>query len=182
MMVPGFKNLICLLRRHNMNRKKEIFTEDAKRYYGITPYSVRNYSNFKDGSITRVFEWFTESWSLDHKTKGIIEIVGVDSVFADRGVLATLKGFAEENEKMANASEDGEFISIALVRRLCEEPDGGEEDRDYIYFDLEGNPESGMFTIPKDFLKEIEENKEWLGKVGLGEYNEESGAHLSYWS
>tara|TARA_X000001388_G_scaffold71850_1_gene61952 strand:+ start:246 stop:746 length:501 start_codon:yes stop_codon:yes gene_type:complete len=166
-----------------MNRKKEIFTEEAKRLYGITPYSVRNYSNFKDGSITRVFEWFTESWGFDHKRKEIIEIVEVDSVFADRGVLATLKGFAKENEEMATLNEEAGFTSIALVRRLFEEPAGEfEEDRDYIYFDLEGNLESELFHVPKDFLKEIEENKEWLGKVGVGEYNQERGAHLSYWS
>jgi len=165
-----------------MNRKKEIFTEDAKRLYGITPYSVRNYSNFKDGSMTRVFEWFTESWSFDYKTKGIIEIVEVDSVFADKGRLAKLKYYAKENEEVANGDESEGFTSIALVRRICEEPDGGEESRDYIYFDLEGNPEIGLFTIPKDFLKEIEENKEWLGKVGLGEYQDERQSHLSYWS
>tara|TARA_R100000008_G_scaffold72298_1_gene50422 strand:- start:991 stop:1491 length:501 start_codon:yes stop_codon:yes gene_type:complete len=166
-----------------MNRKKEIFTEEAKRLYGITPYSVRNYSNFKDGSITRVFEWFTESWGFDHKRKEIIEIVEVDSVFADRGVLATLKGFAKENEEMATLNEEAGFTSIALVRRLFEEPAGEfEEHRDYIYFDLEGNLESELFHVPKDFLKEIEENKEWLGKVGVGEYNRERGTHLSYWS
>ena len=173
-----------------MNRKKEIFTEDAKSLYGITPYSVRNYSNFKDGSMTRVFEWFTESWHFDHKTKELIEIVEVDSVFADRGVLATLKGFAKENEEMATLNEDAGFISIALVRRLFEEPSGEfEEDRDYIYFDLEGNPNLGYllepntvgFNIPKDFLKEIEENKEWLGKVGVGKSTERY-THLTYWS
>ena len=167
-----------------MNRKKEIFTKEAKRLYGITPYSVRNYSNFKDGSITRVFEWFTESWSFDYKRKEIIEISEVDSVFADKGRLAKLKYYAEENEEVANDEESYEsYTSIALVRRLYEEPAGEfEEDRDYIYFDLEGNPESELFPIPKDFRKEIEENKEWLGKVGMGEYQEERGAHLSYWS
>jgi len=165
-----------------MNRKEEIFTKDAKRLYGISPYSVRNYSNFKDGSMTRVFEWFTESWHFDHKRKELIEIVEVDSVFADRGVLATLKGLAKENEEVANGYEDAGFTSIALVRRLYEEPAGEfEEDRDYIYFDLEGNPESELFTIPKDFLKEIEENKEWLGKVGVGKSTERY-THLTYWS
>jgi hypothetical protein len=155
-MVPGFKNLICLLRRHNMNRKKEIFTGEAKRLYGITPYSVRNYSNFKDGSTSKVYEWFTESWSFDYKRKELIEI-----------------------------SEVVLFIYLALVRKICEEPDGGEQDRDYIYFDLEGNPERDFFddgkSIPKDFLKEIEENKEWLGKVGTGKTTER-GTHFSYWS
>ena len=165
-----------------MNRKKEIFTEDAKRLFGITPYSVRNYSNFKDGSITRAFEWFTESWSFDHKRKEIIEIVEVDSVFADKGRLAKLKYYAKENEEVANGDESAGFTSIALVRRLYEEPAGEfEEDRDYIYFDLEGNPESELFPIPKDFLKEIEENKEWLGKVGMGKSTERY-THLSYWS
>ena len=173
-----------------MNRKEEIFTEEAKRSYGITPYSVRNYSNFKDGSMTRVFEWFTESWSFDYKTKGIIEIVEVDSVFADKGRLAKLKYYAKENEEVANGDESEGFTSIALVRRLYEEPAGEfEEDRDYIYFDLEGNPNLGYllepntvgFTIPKDFLKEIEENKEWLGKVGMGKSTERY-THLSYWS
>ena len=92
--------------------------------------------------------------------------------------------YAEENEEVANDEESYEsYTSIALVRRLYEEPAGEfEEDRDYIYFDLEGNPESELFPIPKDFRKEIEENKEWLGKVGMGEYQEERGAHLSYWS
>ena len=177
-----------------MNRKKEIFTEEAKRLYGISPYSVRNYSNFKDGTTTSVYEWFTESWNFDDQWSNsktgrreiIAEVVEVESELADRGVLATYKGLAKQNEE-----GDYGFTSIALVRRLFEEPSGEfEKDRDYIYFDLEGNPNLGYllepntvgFTIPKDFLKEIEENKEWLGTVGFGEYNEESGAHLSYGS
>lgn len=169
-----------------MNRKKEIFTGEAKRLYGITPYSVRNYSNFKDGSTSKVYEWFTESWSFDYKRKELIEISEVDSVFADKGRLAKLKYYAKENEEVANDEESYEsYTSIALVRKICEEPDGGEQDRDYIYFDLEGNPERDFFddgkSIPKDFLKEIEENKEWLGKVGTGKTTER-GTHFSYWS
>ena len=159
-----------------MNRKKEIFTEDAKRLFGITPYSVRNYSNFKDGSLTSAYEWFKESWSYDEETKEFLEIENVDSEFADKGVLATLKSEAIYNKQYEQDKDNGRTV-ISLVKRLFIEGKetwmgAFEQHRDYIYFDLEGTPERVTFDdgkpIPKDFLKEIEENKEWLGGVGIG--------------